>query len=234
MHQDGSAPMLSIVVPFHDEEAGVEAMANALDGAVSDLRPEVLLIDDGSRDGTSAILASVAAARPGWRMLTHARNLGKTAAIASGFREARGAIIATLDGDLENDPRDIPALLGKLDEGYDAAVGWRKDRWRDRPCTRRLPSIAASALISLICGKRLHDFGCGIAAFRAERVKGLELRRGDHRFIPAILAIRGAKIAEIPVRFSPRRFGRSKTGLVRFITVPFSLVRLLLRRGGRG
>ena len=177
---------------------------------------EVVLIDDGSTAGTFEILSRLHAADPRLRVIQLRRNFGQTAAFAAGFARARGRLIVTADGDLQNDLRDIPRMVDKLEEGYDIVCGWRKAR-KDRWLSSRVPSVIANALISGATGVRLHDYGCSLKVFRAEVVKSIRLYDEMHRFIPAIASEQGVRIAEVVVNHRPRRHGRSKYGISRTV-----------------
>jgi len=216
---------VSVVVPLHNEAPNVQALHRELTAALGEHgRPyELILVDDGSADGTFDELTAVHARDPHVRLVRLRRNFGQTAAFAAGFHHARGRIIVTLDGDLQNDPRDIPALIARLGEGNDIVCGWRRDR-KDPWLTRRVPSRLANWLISATTGVKLHDYGCSLKAFRAEVVKPLRLYGEMHRFIPAIASEQGVRIAEAVVNHRPRRFGASKYGLSRIVRVVFDLV----------
>ena len=185
---------------------------------------EIIFIDDGSEDDTFARLARIAALDSRVRVIRFTRNFGQTAAFAAGFRQARGRFIVTSDGDLQNDPADLPRLLA-LAQSHDIVCGWRKQR-KDDFLTRHLPSAAANWLIGLVTGIRLHDNGCSLKVFRAEVVKPLTLRPGMHRYLPAIASQLGGRVTEIVVNHRPRRFGRSKYGLSRTFGVIRDLVQL--------
>lgn len=215
---------LSIVVPVHDEEDNVVPLYEALSKALRALgRPyEIIVVDDGSRDDTYQRLARLADADDAFKLIKLRRNFGQTAAMAAGFDHAAGDIVIPMDGDLQNDPTDIPRLLDKLDEGYDVVSGWRKDR--QDSAVRRLPSRIANWLIGRVTGVRLHDYGCTLKAYRADVVAETQLYGEMHRFLPALAAQAGARIAEIPVRHHPRVSGRSKYGLRRTFKVLLDLL----------
>ena len=183
----------------------------------------MLLIDDGSTDGSAALLASLPARDARFRIIRFRKNFGQTPAFSAGFAYARGRIIITSDGDLQNDPKDIPMLVARLEEGNDIVCGWRKDR-KDTLVTRRIPSMLANKLISRATGVDLHDYGCSLKAFRSEVVKPLRLYGEMHRFIPAIASEFGVKVAEVVVNHRARRAGTSKYGLSRTIRVILDLV----------
>ena len=212
-------PDISVVIPIYDEEGNVEPLCRELSAVMTALgRPyEIILVDDGSRDGTYARLAAVYAREPHVRVIRFTRNFGQTAAFAAGFAYARGRLIVTLDGDLQNDPADIPALL-ELAREHDVVCGWRKHR-RDAFFTRHVPSVVANWLLALTSGVRLHDNGCSLKVFRAEVVKRLTLRPGMHRYLPALAGQLGTRVIEVVVNHRPRRHGRSKYGLSRTFRV---------------
>jgi glycosyltransferase involved in cell wall biosynthesis len=227
--------MLSIAVPLHNEEESVAALVASVDEALSGWTGtwELILVDDGSRDRTAEIATALAAERPEVRLIRLARNYGQSAAMQAGFDHARGDVVVTMDGDLQNDPRDIPALLAKLDEGYDLVVGYRVRR-QDRLLTRKVPSWVANALIRNLTGVSIRDNGCSLKAYRREVLGRVRLYSDMHRFIPAISAsVAGARIAEIPVRHHPRRFGTSKYGLSRVGAVIGDLLTLVMIRSFR-
>src|SRR5439155_24096613 len=164
--------------------------------------------DDGSTDGSDGVLLRIKQCDPNVRVVRLARNSGLTAALACGLKRASGDVIVAIDADGENDPADIPRLLAKLEEGYDLVSGWRTERWRNARLTRRLPSVAASSLISRVTGVQLHDYGCTLKAYRRELAQRMMLYGEMHRFVPAIAAEQGARIGEVAVNFRPRRSGR--------------------------
>ena len=217
-------PELSVVIPLLDEAPNVEALCRELRETLEGWGRtfEVILVDDGSTDGTFELLSRLHAADPRLRVIQLRRNFGQTAAFAAGFARARGRLIVTADGDLQNDLRDIPRMVDKLEEGYDIVCGWRKAR-KDRWLSRRLPSLIANALISGATGVRLHDYGCSLKVFRAEVVKSLRLYGEMHRFMPAIASEQGIRIAEVVVNHRPRRHGRSKYGISRTVRVVLDL-----------
>jgi glycosyltransferase involved in cell wall biosynthesis len=205
------ASLLSVVVPAYDEAPNIEACYRELVSVLEGLaRPfEVIVVDDGSTDGTYAVLGRLAREDARLRVLRFGRNAGQTAALAAGFRAARGEVVVTLDADLQNDPHDIPRLLAAL-PGHDAVCGWRVDR-RD-PWAKRLGSRVANAVRRRVTGDGVHDTGCMLKAFRREALARLPLYRGMHRFLPALLRAEGCRVIELPVGHRPRRAGRSKYG----------------------
>lgn len=217
-------PDLSVVVPLYNEEPNVAELHRELTAALGAWgRPyEILFVDDGSTDGTFPVLQELQAGDPRVRVVALRRNFGQTAAFAAGFAHARGRMVATSDGDLQNDPRDLPMMVGMLEDGHDLVCGWRRRR-RDPWLTRRLPSSAANWLISRTTGVKLHDYGCSLKVFRGEVVRSLRLYGEMHRFLPAIASERGVRIAEVEVNHRPRRFGASKYGLSRTMRVMLDL-----------
>ena len=218
-------PDLSVVIPIYNESPNIRQLLAELTSTLEAWgRPfEIVAVDDGSRDDSYQILAELHAADPRLRVVRFRRNFGQTAAFAAGFAHARGAIIVTSDGDLQNDPRDIPAMVAELERGADIVCGWRRDR-KDTFLTRRVPSMLANRLISAATGVRLHDYGCSLKAFRAEVVKPLRLYGEMHRFIPAIASEYGVRITELEVNHRPRVHGTSKYGLSRTIRVVLDLL----------
>ncbi len=216
---------VSIVIPIFNEEESLEQLHARLHPILQDLgRPyEVILVDDGSTDGSFPILKQLHQRDPNIRVIRFRRNFGQTAAFSAGFDAARGEIIITLDADLQNDPADIPTLLEKIEEGYDVVSGWRFRR-KDPFLNRRLPSIIANSLISKMTNVKLHDYGCSLKAYRSEVVKNIRLYGEMHRFIPALTSWLGVQVAEVPVNHSPRKYGKSKYGLSRIIKVWLDLL----------
>ncbi len=225
---------LSVVVPLFNEEASLEILVSAVRHALGDARDwELVLVDDGSTDGTAALAASVAAADDRVRLVRLARNYGQTPALQAGFDRAAGAVVISMDGDLQNDPADIPRLVAKVEEGFDLVTGYRERR-QDRLWTRKVPSWIANRLIRAITGVAVRDNGCSLKAYRRELLDRLHLYSDMHRFIPAVAAATaGARIAEIPVRHHPRRFGESKYGLSRVGKVVADLLTITMIRSFR-
>ncbi|HJR19463.1 MAG TPA: glycosyltransferase family 2 protein [Actinomycetota bacterium] len=221
-----SPPDVSIVIPVYNEMESIPELARRLHAVRETLPPsEVILVDDGSTDGTSLALDVLHREDPWFQVVRFTRNFGQTPAMAAGFDHARGRVIVTLDADLQNDPADIPKLLAKLDEGYDVVSGWRVDR-KDRYWSRRIPSAIANRLISRISKVQLHDYGCTLKAYRRDVVEELELYGDAHRFLPALAAVVGDRVAEIPVAHHPRVHGRSKYGISRVSKVFLDLMAL--------
>ncbi len=220
-----SKPYLSIVIPLYNEAESVPALHEELTAALDGLEidSEVIVVDDGSRDGSFAALQALHERDPRWTILRFRRNHGQTTALSAGFQKARGDVVITLDADLQNDPQDIPRLLATLDEGYDIVSGWRRDR-KEPFLTRRLPSMLANRLISRVTGVHLHDYGCTLKAYRSVVVKNIQLYGELHRFIPAVASQIGVQVTEIAVNDRPRRYGSSKYGISRTIRVFLDLV----------
>lgn len=216
---------LSVIIPVYNEEANIEALYAALRPVLSGIPrlSEIIFVDDGSIDNTYPILRRIHDNDPQCRVIRFRRNFGQTAALAAGFAHARGDIIVCLDGDLQNDPTDIPRLLQKIDEGYDVVSGWRVHR-RDKFLTRRLPSICANWLISKITKVKLHDYGCTLKAYRREVAQNIGLYGEMHRFIPAMASWMGVSVTEVEVNHSPRKHGHSKYGLSRTLRVLLDLI----------
>jgi dolichol-phosphate mannosyltransferase len=207
----GASPALTVVIPAYNEQANVEPCYRELVEVLDALGRsfEILFVDDGSTDGTGAVLRGLASADRRVRVVRFRRNAGQTAALHAGFRAARGAVIVTMDADLQNDPHDIPKLLAAL-PGHDAVCGWRVDR-RD-PWTKRIASRVANRVRERFTRDGVHDTGCTLKAFRREAVESLHLYRGMHRFLPALLQMEGRRLVEVPVSHRPRRAGVSKYG----------------------
>lgn len=216
---------ISIVIPLFNEEENVEEAYLRVKEALSALKRdyEIIFVDDGSRDGTLSILKGISSADKCVRVISFRRNFGQTAAMSAGFDYARGRIVIPMDGDLQNDPKDISRLIAKVEEGYDVVSGWRKER-KDTFLTRRLPSMTANWLISKITGVHLHDYGCTMKAYRKEVVQNLNLYGEMHRFLPALASIYGVKVAEVEVQHHPRLRGKSKYGLSRILKVFLDLM----------
>jgi len=207
---------LSIVVPVRNEEGSIVPLYDGVCAALGTSPPwELILVDDGSTDSTAIIAAELSASDVRVRLIRLARNFGQTAAMQAGFDHTRGQVVVSMDGDLQNDPLDIPSLVAKLDEGYDLVAGYRTNR-QDVLLTRIVPSLIANRLLRWVSGISIKDSGCSLKAYRKDLLDRMHLYADMHRFIPAIAAATaGARIAEVPVRHHPRRFGSSKYGLSR-------------------
>ncbi len=218
-------PRVSVIIPVYNEEANLGELCARLVAALEAeaVGPwECLLVDDGSRDGSARRMEAQAAADPRFRALRLRRNYGQTAAMQAGIDHARGEVIVPMDADLQNDPADIPALLAKLDEGYEVVSGWRRER-QDKKWSRVFVSRVANRVISAISGVRLHDYGCSLKAYRREVLAGVRLYGEMHRFIPIYAAWEGARVTEMPVQHHPRTRGQSNYGLERIFKVILDL-----------
>ena len=211
---------VSIIIPVLNEEDNVQPLYQAIVDALAWTPSsfEVLFVDDGSRDATFERLRRIAERDPRVRIVKLSRNFGQTPATAAGFQHACGRVLVTLDGDLQNDPADIPAFIHKIDEGYDVVVGWRQRR-KDSLISRKIPSAAANWLIAQVTGMPIKDTGCSLKAYRSSIIKSLPLYSDMHRFIPALTSVTGARLLQLPVNHFPRRYGRSKYGLSRTVKV---------------
>ena len=216
---------LSVVIPVRNEEESLRELHRELTDVLAALgRPyEVIVIDDGSTDRTFEVLSDIQSADAHLRVIRLRRNFGQTAAFAAGFDHARGRYIVTMDGDLQNDPHDIPAMIARIENGADVVCGWRKAR-KDPFVSRRVPSMAANAIISSVTGVRLHDYGCSLKMFRAEIIKPMKLYGEMHRFLPAIASEQTSRIEELAVHHRPRAHGRSKYGIGRTVRVILDLL----------
>ncbi len=229
---DNHSPVISIVVPLHNEEDNIEILYSEVRHSVDHLKKayEIILVNDGSTDNTLKKILQIKAKEKEevnfnghTRIIQFSRNFGQTAAMQAGFDYARGEIIISMDGDLQNDPADIPLLIEKLNGGYDVVCGWRKDR-KDKALTRILPSKVANWMIGKITGVPIHDNGCSLKAYRSNVIKSVRLYSDMHRFIPAMSTMADAKIAEVVVNHRPRKFGETKYGLSRIWKVLSDIV----------
>ena len=225
-------PIISIVIPIYNEEENVDILYQEIRSSVDQLQKpyEIIFIDDRSSDNSFECLKGIKEREQNeekhlaqTRIIRFARNFGQTAAMQAGFDQARGNVIVSLDGDLQNDPNDIPKLLSKLDEGYDVVRGWRKDR-QDKKVTRIIPSRVANWLIAKVTGVPIHDNGCSLKAYRSPVIKSVRLYSDMHRFIPAVTTLVGSRIAEIVVNHRPRKYGTTKYGLSRIWKVLFDII----------
>ncbi len=217
--------MLSIIIPVFNEAENLPVLQENLEAVLNALgrEYEVILVNDGSTDDSSAVLTALTIQNPRFKVVSFVRNFGQTAAMMAGIDHSQGDIIIPMDADLQNDPEDIPRLLAKLDEGYDVCSGWRQDR-QDHAIKRNLPSRFANKLISTISGVRLHDYGCSLKAYRREVIKDVKLYGEMHRFIPIYANWMGARVTEIPVKHHPRLHGKSNYGLNRTFKVILDLI----------
>ena len=216
---------LSIVIPLYNEEESIPSLYTRLTAALEEYgRPfEAIIIDDGSSDRSFELLADIAHKDTRYKIIRLRRNFGQTAAFSAGFDAARGDVIITMDADLQNDPADIPLLMGKIEEGYDIVSGWRKDR-QDRFLDRKLPSMIANRMISNVTDVRLHDYGCSLKAYRRDLLQHVRLYGEMHRFIPALAVQVGGTVTEVPVNHHARQYGSSKYGISRTVRVMLDLI----------
>lgn len=224
---DTQGPYVSIVVPVYNEEENVEPGYRELTQVLAEtgIDYEIIFVDDGSRDSTLERLRSLCVNDPRVTIIELRRNFGQTAAMAAGFREARGAVLIPIDGDMQNDPRDIPRLLARLEEppGYDVVSGWRRDR-KDKVLSRKIPSAIANWLIAYSTGVALHDYGCTLKAYRREILDDVNLYSELHRFLPALASWEGARVTEMVVNHRPRTAGKTKYGIKRTFRVVLDLI----------
>jgi glycosyltransferase involved in cell wall biosynthesis len=216
---------ISIVVPVYNEEENIPHLVKNLESVLEKLgkKYEVLLIDDGSKDKSYEKLAEIHKKNKNFKIIRFRRNYGQTQAMRAGFDNAAGDIIITLDADLQNDPRDIPAILKKMEQGYDIVSGWRKNR-QDKLLSRRMPSVIANRLISRLFNVHIHDYGCTLKAYKRDILDNIELYGEMHRYIPAVASWMGVEIAEIPVNHHPRKFGKAKYGISRTVRVILDII----------
>ena len=229
MNKDRKEIDISIVIPVYNEEENVIPLCSSIRNVMTNLGKEyeLIFIDDGSTDRSFEVLERISEEDRKMRIIKFRSNFGQSAAMAAGFEAANGRVVVSMDGDLQNDPKDIPRLLQKLEEGYDVVSGWRKNR-RDKLLLRKIPSKIANKLICSVTKVKLHDTGCSLKAYRSEIIRRINLYGELHRFIPALAKIEGAKIAEIVVDHHPRRFGKSKYNLTRTFRVIMDLITLNL------
>ncbi|SMF10937.1 glycosyltransferase family 2 protein [Pseudogulbenkiania subflava] len=228
--------MISVIVPVYNEADNLTALYEQAVSVLERLgQPwELIFINDGSTDGSQDKLEELAARNASVKVIKFCRNFGQTAAMMAGVDYAEGHVIIPMDGDLQNDPQDIPRLLEKLEQGFDVVSGWRQDR-KDNPINRTLPSRVANGIISYVSGVHLHDYGCSLKAYRKDIIKGIRLYGEMHRFIPIYASCLGARIAEIPVQHHPRQNGVSKYGISRVVKVLLDLlvVKFLAKYSGK-
>jgi glycosyltransferase involved in cell wall biosynthesis len=226
-----SFPELSVVIPVHNEVDNLVSLLDELRDVLAAQKRsyEVIVVDDGSTDGTSPLLRKLSTERPYLKAIFFRRNFGQTAAFDAGFRSASGAMIVSMDGDLQNDPRDIPAMLDRLEEGYDMIAGWRRDR-KDALVLRKLPSRMANWMIRKGTGTPIHDLGCSLRAYRREVTEEMRLYGEMHRFISVLAHNMGARIAEVEVNHRARQAGVSKYDLRRTVKVMLDLMTVMFMR----
>jgi len=215
--------MISIVIPIYNEEDNIDKLSESIMEAMLNINYEVLFINDGSTDNSAHTIEEITKIHANFKLINLRRNYGQTAAMQAGFDNAQGEVVIPMDGDLQNDPKDIPKLIEKLDEGYDVVSGWRKERL-DKKFTRILPSKIANSLISKISGIHLHDYGCTLKAYRKEILNDIKLYGEMHRFIPIYASWEGARVTEIPVMHHARNAGITKYGLSRIPKVILDLL----------
>ncbi|MEL6263003.1 MAG: glycosyltransferase family 2 protein [Cyanobacteria bacterium J06626_6] len=225
-HSPAPPLSLSVVVPIYNEVETIPLLVDRVCAVLRELpySSEFICVDDGSTDGSAALLKKLAASNSALRAVLLRRNYGQSAAMSAGFDHAQGRVIVTLDGDLQNNPADIPKVYAKILEGYDLVSGWRVNRHRGDSAVRRVPSKIANWLIGKVTGVAVHDYGCTLKAYRAEVVRDMHLYGELHRFLPALANIEGARITEVPVDHQARQFGRSKYGLGRTLRVIMDLL----------
>lgn len=218
-------PYISIVIPIYNEEDNIPILWQELQDVFSNLpSAEVVMVDDGSEDKSLDILKKIAHEDSRLKIISFQRNYGQTIAMGAGVEHAKGKVIVMLDADLQNNPADIPILLKKLEEGYDVVSGWRKERWKGKWLSRKLPSIMANKIISIITGIRIHDAGCTLKAYRSEVIKSIDFLGEIHRLIHVYAYWQGALVTEIAVTDRPRIHGKSKYGFSRILKVPLDLL----------
>jgi len=215
--------MISVIIPIYNEEANIIKLSESILNALSDIDFEVLFINDGSTDNSEKIIESISEKHSNMKLINLRRNYGQTAAMQAGFDHSKGDIVIPMDGDLQNDPKDIPMLIEKINEGYDVVSGWRKIR-SDKKFTRIIPSKIANMIISKISGIHLHDYGCTLKAYRKEILHDIKLYGEMHRFIPIYASWEGAKVTEVAVHHHPRTAGKTKYGLSRIPRVILDLL----------
>jgi len=217
---------LSVVIPLFNEAGNIQQLIQEIEDTLSqaNIEFEIIAVDDGSTDESYSILQEISNNNDRVKTIHLRTNYGQTAALSAGIDHASGDIIVSIDGDLENDPKDIPQLLNTLNGKYDVVSGWRKDRWSNKFLSRKIPSIIANWIIAKITGIPLHDFGCTLKAYRREAITSTQLYGNMHRYLPALVALNGGKITEIPISYRPRIHGKSKYGLSRTFTVMLDLI----------
>lgn len=220
-----TAPHLSLVIPAYNEAESIPELVKQIEAAIGERTYEIIFIDDGSTDGTDRVIQAESDRNGNIRYLNFKRNFGKSAALSEGFQRARGEIIITMDADLQDDPAEIDNLLAALDDGYDLVSGWKKKR--HDPLNKRLPSKIFNYVTSKVAGFKLHDFNCGLKAYRNEVAKRIRVYGEMHRFLPVLAFWQGYKVGEIPVQHHARKYGYSKFGARRFFSGFFDLLTVL-------
>lgn len=217
---------LSVVLPIYNEGKSIIELFERITKVMNELQYpyEVIAVNDGSKDTSASELNAIAVKNPRVKVIHFRVNAGQTAAIHAGIEHATGDIIIPLDSDLENDPQDIVHMLKKMDEGFDVVSGWRRNRWADKKLMRKLPSIMANKLISYVSGVHLHDYGCTLKAYRRDVIQGVNLYGEMHRFIPAYAERMGARVTEVEVSYTPRKYGKSNYGFSRTLRVLLDLL----------
>ncbi len=215
---------LSIILPIYNECEGIPELFSEINKALSVFEYEIIAVNDGSNDNSYEVLKSFAENDYKIKIINFKKNYGQTAAINAGIQDAKGDILILMDSDLENLPIDIPKLIAKLNEGYDVVSGWRQARWKGQFLTRKLPSLLANSLISKISGVKLHDYGCTLKVYKREVITDVRLYGQMHRFIPVYCKWEGGKVAEMPISYQPRKYGKSNYGISRTFKVILDLV----------
>jgi len=215
---------LSIVLPIYNESLGISELFHEIQTTLASFDYEIIAVNDGSKDNSFEVLKTFAEADKRIRVINFNRNYGQTAAINAGLQNITGDIVVLMDSDLENRPQDILRLIDKLNEGYDVVSGWRQSRWKGQFITRKLPSILANSFISKVSGVKLHDYGCTLKVYRSEVISAIKLYGQMHRFIPVYCKWQGGKVAEMPVDYHPRKYGKSNYGLSRIFKVLLDLL----------
>ena len=215
---------LSIILPIYNEAQSLPMLFEEINSALKDFDYEIIAVNDGSKDNSMEALKRFAHSDSKIKVIDLKRNYGQTAAINAGIQNAKGDIIVLMDSDLENIPSDIPMMINKLNEGYDTVSGWRKARWKGQLLTRKLPSLLANGLISYVSGVKLHDYGCTLKVYKKDIISEVKLYGQMHRFIPVYCKWQGGTVAEVPVNYQPRKFGKSNYGIARTYKVLLDLV----------
>ena len=215
---------LSIILPIYNESPNISILFAALQKVLQPYQYEIIAVNDGSRDDSFEQLKKLCHENKNLKAINFKKNFGQSAAFNAGIHHASGDVLILMDSDLENDPQDIPALLAKIEEGYDVVSGWRQNRWKGQWLKRKLPSLIANKLISYISGVKLQDYGCMLKAYKKEVIKDVVLYGEMHRFIPVYCSWHGGRVTEIPVSYRPRQFGKSNYGVMRSYRVILDLI----------